>query len=610
MCGIVGIVGRPDAASLLVEALQRLEYRGYDSAGLAILDKKSRLRSVRIVGKVAKLADELAKQKNFDSQIGIAHTRWATHGAPTLENAHPHISGDCLALVHNGIIENHADLHTNLQSAGYRFSSDTDTEVVVHLIDSYCQKGLEPVEAMKAAMQEMKGSHTLVFLYKKRPEFLYAICRGSPLVLGLGEGCCYLASDMVALLPLTNRFIFLQDGDMAEVGAGTWKLYDAEGQPVERKEHLSDLHVGMTDRGEYTHFMLKEIHEQPDILNNLVTMATRDNDVRDDFFGIGAPDKLPHIRSVQFISCGSSHYSAMVGARWIESIAGIPCRVDVASEFRHQPVMVTPGCLLIAVSQSGETADTLSAVRLTKDHPYVARLAVCNMANSSLIRETELVCLTKAGPEISVASTKTFIAQMAVFFLLALALNRTGGIPAAERKGLLTALSGMPDLMRAVLDMAPRIDEEMATPLSESSLVLYLGRGLLLPIALEGALKIKEIAYLYAEAHPAGELKHGPLALVERNTPIVVLQESGNLGKKTLASLAEAQARGGHPFIFSSAEKGKPTKTENINLPASIPELAPFTYTLAVQLLAYYVARHRGSDIDQPRNLAKSVTVE
>ena len=613
MCGIVGMVGCPDVASTLVQALQRLEYRGYDSAGLAILDKKKQLRNLRVVGKVAQLSDALAQQSNFDGQVGIAHTRWATHGPPTPENAHPHVSGgrhSCLALVHNGIVENHADIRDKLQAAGYRFSSDTDTEVLVHLIDSYCRDGMKPVDVMGRIMREMKGSYTLAFLYRDQPNSLYAICRGSPLVLGLGDKCCYLASDMVALLPLTRRFIFLHDGDIAEIGPGTWNIRDAEGHPVQRPEHVSDLHTGMVDRGDYTHFMLKEIHEQPDILRRLIGEAVQDDDVEYGFFGAQAASMLPAVRSVQFVSCGSSHHSAMIGAWWIESIAGIPCRVDVASEFRHKPTMVTPDCLLVAVSQSGETADTLSAVHLTKDLPYLARLSVCNMANSSLVRETELVCLTQAGPEISVASTKTFTAQLTVFFLLALALHRAGGGPADKRREWLAALSDVPEQMKSVLEMSPLIDKEIATPLSESELVFYLGRGLLLPVALEGALKIKEIAYLCAEAHPAGELKHGPLALVERDTPVVVLQEEGDLGRKMLASLAEAQARGGRPFIFSSAREKSAAGPQSIHLPSTIAELVPFTHTLAMQLLAYYVARHRGSDIDQPRNLAKSVTVE
>ena len=608
MCGIVGRIGAGDAVATLLEALSRLEYRGYDSAGVAVLDEGGQLQRQRVVGKVDALKGSLRQAGHVQGAVGLAHTRWATHGPPTMENAHPHVSGESLGLVHNGIIENHDELRQELNGKGYDFVSNTDTETIVHQIASFREEGMQMRQAIQAVQNKLHGSYALGVICSDVPEVLYASCHGSPLVLGVGKDCNYISSDMIALLPWTDRFVFLRDGDVAELTATSYQVYDSAGNMVTLPVHTSEHIADSASKGPYQHFMLKEIHEQPEAVRMTLNSAVCGGGVSANAFGERAPSLLPKVRSVEIAACGSSYHAAVIGAWWLESIAGIPCRVHIASEYRYRPLTTMPDSLFVAVSQSGETADTIAALKRAQTTEHTATMAICNVPTSRMVREADLVFITRAGPEIGVASTKAFTAQMAAFVLLSihLAEQRNG----TSDQQLLQALSNLSPIMQEALELSGHIEAKLAKPLSTAKHIFYIGRDLMHPIALEGALKLKEISYIHAEAHPAGELKHGPLALIEQGMPVVALLQQGEVRKKVLSAMEEIKARGGDLYVMDCANNGIPGSKATITLPQTAEQLQPFVHITALQLLAYHVARYRGSDIDQPRNLAKSVTVE
>ena len=608
MCGIVGRIGAGDAVATLLEALSRLEYRGYDSAGIAVLDDGGQLQRQRVVGKVDALVDSLQQAEHMRGVIGLAHTRWATHGPPAMENAHPHVSGESLGLVHNGIIENHDDLRQELNGKGFDFVSNTDTETIVHQIASFKEEGMQMRQAIQAVQNKLHGSYALGVICSDVPEVLYASCHGSPLVLGVGKDCNYISSDMIALLPWTDRFVFLRDGDVAELTATSYNVYDNAGNLVTLPVHTSEHIATSTSKGPYQHFMLKEIHEQPEAVRMTLNSAVCGDGISGNAFGERASSLLPQIKSVEIAACGSSYHAAVIGSWWLERIAGIPCRVHIASEYRYRPLTTMPDSLFVAVSQSGETADTIAALKRAKTTEHTATMAICNVPTSRMVRETDLVFITRAGPEIGVASTKAFTAQMAAFVLLSIymAEQRNG----TRDQPLLHALSGLSPIMQEALELSGHIEAELAKPLSAARHIFYIGRDIMYPIALEGALKLKEISYIHAEAHPAGELKHGPLAMVEQGMPVVALLQQGEVRKKVLSGMEEIKARGGDLYVIECGGNNIPGSKATISLPETALELQPFVHIMVLQLLAYYVARYRGSDIDQPRNLAKSVTVE
>ncbi|WP_312376782.1 glutamine--fructose-6-phosphate transaminase (isomerizing) [Stutzerimonas nitrititolerans] len=611
MCGIVGAVAERNISAILLEGLKRLEYRGYDSAGIAVLDAAGQLQRLRRSGKVAEL--ESAQQTaELTGRLGIAHTRWATHGAPCERNAHPHFSGDDLAVVHNGIIENHEALRAQLKALGYSFASDTDTEVIVHLLKHKLGEFGDLTVALKSAVKELHGAYGLAVISAKQPDRLLAARSGSPLVIGLGLGENFLASDQLALRQVTDRFMYLEEGDIAEIRRDSVQIWDVDGQPVQRDSVQYHEGAEAADKGEYRHFMLKEIHEQPKVVQRTLEGRLGDSQVLVQAFGPQAAELFAKVRNVQIVACGTSYHAGMVARYWLEELAGIPCQVEVASEFRYRKVVVQPDTLFVTISQSGETADTLAALRNAKQLGYLASLAICNVGISSLVRESDLCLLTQAGPEIGVASTKAFTTQLVGLMLLTLALGQVRGtLAAATEADLVAELRRLPTRLGEALAMDATV-EKIAEHFAEKHHTLFLGRGAQYPVAMEGALKLKEISYIHAEAYPAGELKHGPLALVDADMPVVTVAPNNELLEKLKSNLQEVRARGGELIVFADGaaamENGEGTYV--VNMPHIHDALAPILYTLPLQLLSYYVAVLRGTDVDQPRNLAKSVTVE
>ena len=610
MCGIVGGIAQRDVSAILVEGLRRLEYRGYDSAGMAVLAAPNHLGRIRTLGKVQRLAEELDRHP-LPGNLGIAHTRWATHGEPAERNAHPHVCRDRCALVHNGIIENHDVLRLAQKEHGHRFSSETDTEVIVHAIHDQLEAGRPLLEAVRATVETLEGAYALGVIDSRDPDLLVAAREGSPLVIGLGFGENFIASDVFALLPVTQRFIFLEEGDIAAIRRQQINIFDRQGQPVSRPVRESALNADAVERGEYRHYMQKEIFEQPRALADTLEGRVAGAHVLTQAFGQAAPALLQQVRAVQIVACGTSYHAGLVARHWLESLTPIGCQVEVASEYRYRRHVVPAGCLFVAISQSGETADTLAALRLAKRLGYTTTLCICNAPESSLVRESDLVLLTHAGPEIGVASTKAFTTQLTALLLLTAAIGRFSGLidqPEAELTAALRALPGRARDFLALDGQVARIAEAFV----DKDHALFLGRGNQFPIALEGALKLKEISYIHAEAYPAGELKHGPLALIDDTMPVIAVAPNNNLLDKLRSNLEEVRARGGQLFVFADERLTLAPQPGVTIIPVPhVDELtAPILYTIPLQLLAYHVAVLKGTDVDQPRNLAKSVTVE
>jgi glutamine---fructose-6-phosphate transaminase (isomerizing) len=612
MCGIVGAVAERNIVPILMEGLRRLEYRGYDSAGLAVLNGSKHLTRLRTVGKVSVLDDALVHTPT-SGKIGIAHTRWATHGVPSERNAHPHLSLDGLAIVHNGIIENHEELRADLERRGYKFSSETDTEVIAHRIHFHMQTLNDLLKAVRATVAELEGAYALVVVSEHDPERLILAREGCPVVVGLGVDENFVASDVAALLPVTRRFIFLEEGDVAEVRRKAVRVIDRNGDSVDRPVRESDLSADAAEKGPYRHYMLKEIYEQPRAVADTLTERVANGRLLEAAFGPAAAAVFKRTRNVQIVACGTSYHAATVARYFIEQIAKVPCAVDIASEYRYRSPLVPRDSLFVTISQSGETADTLAALRLARQSGYLSTLSICNVPESSLVRESDLVMLTRAGPEIGVASTKAFTTQLAALIMLVIALARHQGGADAEREStLVRRLIELPALLDKTLQLEPVI-EDLAKRFADKRHTLFLGRGALYPIAMEGALKLKEISYIHAEAYPAGELKHGPLALVDADMPVIAVAPNNDLLEKLKSNLMEVRARGGELIVFADPEAGiHPSDGVTvIEMPKHVTYLqAPVVYTLPLQLLAYHVAILRGTDVDQPRNLAKSVTVE
>jgi glucosamine--fructose-6-phosphate aminotransferase (isomerizing) len=608
MCGITGAISTRNVAAILLEGLKRLEYRGYDSAGMVLVDSQKGAQRLRRMGKVREL-EAAAKETGIRGTIGIAHTRWATHGVPSEANAHPHLSSNDIAVVHNGIIENHEALRAELIADGYEFTSQTDTEVVAHLVHKLLQGTGDLLKAVQSALSRLQGAYALAIIRQSEPDRLVCARSGSPLVIGLGIEENFVASDQLALLPVTTRFIFLDEGDVAELTLTEVRLFDRDGHPVTRKIRDNVGSAGTAEKGEYRHYMLKEIFEQPDAVRATLDGRIQGNRVEIRSFGDQAEKLLSQVELVQIVACGTSYHAGLVAKYWIEGIAGVACNVEVASEFRYRQSVIRPNTLFVSVSQSGETADTLAALR--DSHGYLGALTICNVPDSSLVRESDLAFLTKAGPEIGVASTKAFTTQLTALYLLTIALGRGRKISEEREAELVACIKQVPDLIQSVLKLNADI-EEMASLFSEKHHALFLGRGTQYPIALEGALKLKEISYIHAEAYPAGELKHGPLALVDSDMPVIAVAPSDALLEKLKSNLQEVRARGGELFVFQDAHAGLQQEHDVhvMDLPKVDPSIAPILYTIPLQLLSYHVAIIKGTDVDQPRNLAKSVTVE
>jgi len=611
MCGIVGAVAERNVTAILLEGLKRLEYRGYDSAGVALFSNAGVLERRRRVGKVNELEQSLAGEP-LAGRLGIAHTRWATHGAPLEHNAHPHFSSGELAVVHNGIIENHEPLRERLKGLGYLFTSDTDTEVIVHLLHHKLQDTPDLTMALKATVKELHGAYGLAVISARQPDRLVAARSGSPLVVGLGLGENFLASDQLALRQVTDRFMYLEEGDIAEIRRDSVQIWTAAGVPVEREIVQYREGAEAADKGEFRHFMLKEIHEQPKVVQRTLENRLGPHQVLVQAFGPQAAELFAKVRNVQIVACGTSYHAGMVARYWLEGLAGIPCQVEVASEFRYRKVVVQPDTLFVSISQSGETADTLAALRNAKELGFLASLAICNVSISSLVRESDLTLLTQAGPEIGVASTKAFTTQLVALMLLTLSLGQVQGTLAEGVEAeLVEELRRLPTRLGEALAMDGTV-EKVAELFSEKNHTLFLGRGAQFPVAMEGALKLKEISYIHAEAYPAGELKHGPLALVDSDMPVVTVAPNNELLEKLKSNLQEVRARGGELVVFADEQAGLNSGegTHVIAMPHIIDALTPILYTIPLQLLSYYVAVLKGTDVDQPRNLAKSVTVE
>jgi glutamine---fructose-6-phosphate transaminase (isomerizing) len=611
MCGIVGAVAQRDVAPILLEGLKRLEYRGYDSAGIAVLTPDNDLLRLRAKGKVRELETALHSHP-MPGAIGVAHTRWATHGEPSERNAHPHVCRDSsLALVHNGIIENHEALRREQRDAGYGFSSDTDTEVVVHALHQRIGQGRDLLGAVRETVGELVGAYALGVIDRSAPDTLVAARQGSPLVVGIGIGENFVASDVFALLPVTQRFIFLEEGDVAELTRERVRIFDRHGNPVERPIRTSGVNADAVERGEYRHYMLKEIFEQPRAVADTLEGRLSGDQVPPEIFGFGAAGWLRQIRAVQIVACGTSYHAGLVARYWLEGIAGLPCGVEVASEFRYRRHVVQPDTLFVTISQSGETADTLAALKLAKELGYARALAICNVPESSLVRESDLVLLTHAGPEIGVASTKAFTTQLTALLLLVAVLARLRPEGGAVAQEIAHSLRRLPQLIERVLELDGAI-LALAERFTAKQHALFLGRGEHYPVALEGALKLKEISYIHAEAYPAGELKHGPLALIDEEMPVIAVAPGNALLEKLKSNLQEVRARGGELIVFAEegVEMADGPATRVIRLPTRDHLLAPILFTVPLQLLAYHVAVLKGTDVDQPRNLAKSVTVE
>ncbi len=610
MCGIVGACAQRDVAPVLLEGLRRLEYRGYDSAGMAVIDADGQLSRTRVAGRVDDLASVLEPSLPAGG-TGIAHTRWATHGVPNDTNAHPHTAAGEVALVHNGIIENHERLRERLSAEGHRFESETDTEVAVTLFaDRHTRGGADLLEAVRGGLAELEGAYAFAVISAREPGRMIACRRGSPLVIGVGIGEHFVASDVAALLPVTRRFIFLEDGDLADLSRDQVTIYDAEGRPVDRPVRTSELSAESVERGGYRHFMLKEIHEQPAAVAETLEGRHADGRVLEAAFGPGAEQLLDQAQRLQIVACGTSYHAGLIARYWAEAYAGLPCDVEVASEFRYRTHAVAPGTLVVVISQSGETADVLAALRESRRLGYAGVLAICNVPESSLVREADLTLLTRAGPEIGVASTKAFTTQLTALLLLVAAFARRRGRPQAEQE-LVRAAVQLPGALERVLALEPRV-AELAEQFVDRAHALFLGRGAHYPVALEGSLKLKEISYIHAEAYPAGELKHGPLALVDDGMPVVAVAPQDDLLDKLQSNLQEVRARGGRLYVFADdAAALRPAGGFHIlPVPAGAEAISPILHTVPLQLLAYHVAVLRGTDVDKPRNLAKSVTVE
>ena len=610
MCGIVGAVAERNITAILLEGLKRLEYRGYDSAGVAVFTNDEKLERMRRPGKVSELEQALEAEP-LVGRLGVAHTRWATHGAPCERNAHPHFSGD-LAVVHNGIIENHEALREQLKALGYVFSSDTDTEVIAHLLNHKLKDLVDLTVALKATVKELHGAYGLAVISAKQPDRLVAARSGSPLVIGLGLGENFLASDQLALRQVTDRFMYLEEGDIAEIRRDSVQIWDLDGKSVERETVQYRDGAEAADKGEFRHFMLKEIHEQPAVVQRTLEGRLSQSQVLVQAFGPQAAELFAKVRNVQIVACGTSYHAGMVARYWLEELAGIPCQVEVASEFRYRKVVVQSDTLFVTISQSGETADTLAALRNAKELGYLASLAICNVGISSLVRESDLTLLTQAGREIGVASTKAFTTQLVGLLLLTLSLGQVQGTLAKDVEAtLVEELRRLPTRLGEALAMDSTV-EKVAELFAEKNHTLFLGRGAQFPVAMEGALKLKEISYIHAEAYPAGELKHGPLALVDNDMPVVTVAPNNELLEKLKSNLQEVRARGGELIVFADEQAGMTNGegTHVVQMPHIHDILSPILYTIPLQLLSYYVAVLKGTDVDQPRNLAKSVTVE
>jgi glucosamine--fructose-6-phosphate aminotransferase (isomerizing) len=610
MCGIVGAVAERNITAILLEGLKRLEYRGYDSAGVAIFTNNQTLERTRRPGKVSELEQALENEP-LAGRLGIAHTRWATHGAPCERNAHPHFAGD-LAVVHNGIIENHEALREQLKDLGYVFTSDTDTEVIAHLLEHKLKDLGDLTVALKATVKELHGAYGLAVISAQQPDRLVAARSGSPLVIGLGMGENFLASDQLALRQVTDRFMYLEEGDIAEIRRESVQIWDVNGQVVERESVQYRDGAEAADKGEFRHYMLKEIHEQPAVVQRTLEGRLSQNQVLVQAFGPEAAELFAKVRNVQIVACGTSYHAGMVARYWLEELAGIPCQVEVASEFRYRKVVVQADTLFVTISQSGETADTLAALRNAKELGYLASLAICNVGISSLVRESDLTLLTQAGREIGVASTKAFTTQLVGLLLLTLSLGQVRGTLASGVEAtLVEELRRLPSRLGEALAMDSTV-EKIAELFAEKNHTLFLGRGAQFPVAMEGALKLKEISYIHAEAYPAGELKHGPLALVDNDMPVVTVAPNNELLEKLKSNLQEVRARGGELIVFADEQAGMTNGegTHVVQMPHIHDILSPILYTIPLQLLSYYVAVLKGTDVDQPRNLAKSVTVE
>ncbi|WP_447898105.1 glutamine--fructose-6-phosphate transaminase (isomerizing) [Stenotrophomonas sepilia] len=612
MCGIVGAIADRDVVPVLIEGLKRLEYRGYDSSGIAVIDHAERpeVRRVRRTGRVSEMATA-AEAEGFNAVLGIGHTRWATHGGVTEANAHPHISHG-VALVHNGIIENHEEQREKLRALGYTFESQTDTEVIAHLIHHHLKGGDDLLVALQHTVKELTGAYALAVVSRAEPERFVCARMGCPLLVGLGEGENFVASDVSAVISATRKVIFLEEGDTAEIRRDGVRIFDEHDQPVERDVHLSDVSLASLELGPYRHFMQKEIHEQPRALGDTIEAVIDAGGFPAGLFGKNAEAVLSGIEGVQIIACGTSYYAGLTARYWIEAIAGLPCSVEIASEYRYRAAYANPKHLIVTISQSGETLDTMEALKYAKSLGHQHTLSICNVPESAIPRASELVCYTRAGAEIGVASTKAFTTQLAALFQLTVVLGKLHGrIDAAQEADYLEQLRFLPGSVQHALNMEPQI-AAWAERFARKSSALFLGRGLHYPIALEGALKLKEISYIHAEAYPAGELKHGPLALVDEDMPVVVIAPNDSLLEKVKSNMQEVRARGGELFVFADQDSNF-NASEGVHVirtPRHAGVLSPIVHTIPVQLLAYHTALARGTDVDKPRNLAKSVTVE
>ena len=611
MCGIVGATTQREVLAILMEGLRRLEYRGYDSAGVAVQGSSScALQCVRRMGKVSDLQDALNGQ-SLAGRTGIAHTRWATHGEPSEANAHPHVSNDSICVVHNGIIENYESLRDELIALGYEFASDTDSETIAHLIHYHYQDQQDLSNAVTAARERLEGAFAIAVIANDAPNEIVAVRQGCPLVVGLGLGEHFVASDVVALRPVTDRFIFLHEGDMVRISPDALAIYDQTNQPVERDPETVRVHADDMEKGSFRHFMAKEIHEQPRVIRNTLEGRIGSDRILENAFGIRAREILDETQSVTIVGCGTSYYAACVAKYWLEDIAQIPCNAEIASEFRYRNLVVPPNSLFVSLSQSGETADTIAALRVAKERGFKHTMVISNVLNSTLTRESELPVMMNAGMEVSVASTKAFTAMLADLLLLAVLLGRRRGLEAEREAQIVRELHSLDRVVYRALGLDRRL-RQLAEEFMHKHHVLFLGRGSQYPIACEGALKLKELSYIHAEGYPTGELKHGPLALVDADMPVIAVAPSNELLEKVQSNIEEVKARGGMLYVFADGEAGFQTSDnmQVIEVPKVDDLLAPIVYVVPLQLLAYHVAVQKGTDVDQPRNLAKSVTVE
>jgi len=612
MCGIVGAIADRDIVPILIDGLRRLEYRGYDSAGLAVLTANNKLSRLRTVGKVRNLRDALDDSPTA-GRVGIAHTRWATHGAPAERNAHPHISKDGIAIVHNGIIENHNELRDDLLKHGYVFTSETDTEVIAHRIHHHMSKlHGDLFKSVRATVAELEGAFALAVVSEATPDVVVLAREGCPVVIGIGEGEHFVASDVSALLPVTRKFIFLEEGDVAAVQRTSVKIIDRNGHVVDRPERISTLSADVAEKGDYAHFMLKEIYEQPRAIAQTLEERVAGGKLLEAAFGPTAMDVFSRAEAVQIVACGTSYHAGAVAKYFIEQFARLPCWVEIASEYRYRNPVVPKNTLFVTISQSGETADTLAALRMAKQSGYLSTLVICNVPESSLVRESELVMLTRAGTEIGVASTKAFTTQLTALGMLAVALTKFHSADAERERSLVQRLIEIPVMVEKTLQLDGAI-KELAKRFADKQHALFLGRGQMYPIAMEGALKLKEISYIHAEAYPAGELKHGPLALVDENMPVIVVAPNNDLLEKLKSNMQEVHARGGELYVFADPDSGIEASegVTVLHMPKHVSHFqAAIIYTIPLQLLSYHCAILKGTDVDQPRNLAKSVTVE